>query len=78
MSPEHADEVLGIFRAGIESGQAGIWTLQAGIFPENTASLRLHETMGFRRVGVRERLGFHEFPGRARWRDVVLLERRSS
>jgi L-amino acid N-acyltransferase YncA len=52
---------------------AGIWTLQSGIFPENTASLALHERAGFRRVGVRERLGRHH----GRWRDVVLVERRS-
>jgi L-amino acid N-acyltransferase YncA len=53
---------------------AGIWTLQAGIFPENRASLALHERLGFRVVGVRERLGrFHD----GRWRDVTLLERRS-
>ena len=52
---------------------AGIWTISAGIFPENVASLALHERLGFRRVGVRERLGQH----RGRWRDVVLLERRS-
>ncbi len=52
---------------------AGIWTLQAGIFPENTASLALHRTAGFRTVGTRERMGF----GGGRWRDVVLLERRS-
>ncbi|HEX2316493.1 MAG TPA: GNAT family N-acetyltransferase [Thermomonospora sp.] len=59
------------------SERAGLWTLQAGIFPENTASLRLHEAFGFRRVGVRERLGRHDFGGRTRWRDVVILERRS-
>jgi L-amino acid N-acyltransferase YncA len=52
---------------------AGIWTLQAGVFPENTASLALHRSCGFRTVGVRERLGRHQ----GRWRDVVLLERRS-
>ena len=52
---------------------AGIWTIQAGVFPENTASLGLHERHGFRRVGTRERLGRHG----DRWRDVVLLERRS-
>lgn len=58
-----------------ESEGAGIWTLQAGIFPENSASLRLHESVGFRVVGVRERKGrFHD----GRWRDVVFLERRSS
>ncbi len=55
------------------SEEAGIWTLQAGIFPENAASLALHERAGFRRVGVRERIGRHG----DRWRDVVLLERRS-
>ena len=56
----------------------GIWTLQAGIFPENQASLRLHLKHGFRAVGLREKLGrmeFGEFKGK--WRDVMLLERRS-
>jgi phosphinothricin acetyltransferase len=52
---------------------AGIWTVQAGIFPENAASLALHRRCGFRTVGVRERLGKLD----GRWRDVVLLERRS-
>jgi L-amino acid N-acyltransferase YncA len=56
-----------------ESERAGIWTLQAGIFPENVASVRLHEQCGFRRVGVRERLGRMG----DRWRNVILLERRS-
>jgi L-amino acid N-acyltransferase YncA len=51
----------------------GIWTIQAGIFPENEASLRLHEGCGFRRVGVRERIGRLD----GVWRDVVLLERRT-
>ena len=51
---------------------ADIWTLQAGIFPENVASIRLHERAGFRTVGVRERLGRMH----GRWRDVLLLERR--
>ena len=57
--------------AGAEA--AGIWTVQAGIFPENQASLALHRRCGFRTVGVRERLGKLD----GRWRDVVLLERRS-
>jgi phosphinothricin acetyltransferase len=57
-----------------ESEQAGIWTLQAGIFPENQASIKLHLSSGFRVVGTRERLGSMN----GRWRDVVLLERRSS
>jgi phosphinothricin acetyltransferase len=52
---------------------AGIWTVQAGIFPENTASLALHQRAGFRVIGVRERIGQHH----GRWRDVTLLERRS-
>lgn len=52
---------------------AGIWTIQSGVFPENTASLVLHERAGFRVIGTRERVGRHY----GRWRDVVLLERRS-
>ncbi len=56
------------------SEEAGIWTLQAGIFPENEASIALHRRHGFRPVGIRERLGRHH----GRWRDVALLERRSS
>jgi L-amino acid N-acyltransferase YncA len=52
---------------------AGIWTIQSGVFPENAASLRLHQRAGFRVVGTRERLGCH----RGQWRDVVLIERRS-
>ncbi|MBX6355946.1 MAG: N-acetyltransferase [Micromonosporaceae bacterium] len=56
--------------------EAGIWTIQSGIFPENTASLALHRRAGFRVVGVRERVGRHAAQGN-RWRDVVLVERRS-
>jgi len=52
---------------------AGIWTIQTGIFPENEASLALHERVGFRIVGRRERLGKHN----GVWRDVLMLERRS-
>jgi phosphinothricin acetyltransferase len=56
------------------SEQAGYWTLNAGVFPENEASIGLHKACGFREVGVRERLGrLHGV-----WRDVVLLERRST
>jgi phosphinothricin acetyltransferase len=55
------------------SEEAGVWTLQAGIFPENAASLGLHRACGFRIVGRRERLG--RLAGV--WRDVMLLERRS-
>jgi phosphinothricin acetyltransferase len=58
----------------IESTEAaGIWTIQSGVFPENTASLALHERAGFRTIGTRERVGKHH----GRWRDVLLLERRS-
>jgi L-amino acid N-acyltransferase YncA len=56
------------------SEREGIWTLQAGIFPENVSSIRLHERFGFRSVGVRERLGCLN----GRWRDVLLMERRST
>ncbi|MFF8293141.1 GNAT family N-acetyltransferase [Streptomyces sp. NPDC016309] len=52
---------------------AGIWTIQSGIFPENRASLALHQRAGFRVIGTRERIGRHH----GVWRDVVLLERRS-
>jgi L-amino acid N-acyltransferase YncA len=56
-----------------ESERAGLWTLQAGIFPENVASLALHKACGFREVGRRERIGqMHGV-----WRDTVLMERRS-
>ncbi|MGA2271562.1 MAG: N-acetyltransferase family protein [Bryobacteraceae bacterium] len=57
-----------------DSERHGIWTLQAGIFPENQASIALHQRAGFRVVGVRERLGCQD----GRWRDVVLMERRSA
>jgi L-amino acid N-acyltransferase YncA len=53
--------------------RAGIWTVQSGIFPENTASLSLHERCGFRVVGTREKVGRQH----GVWRDVVLVERRS-
>ncbi len=52
----------------------GLWTIQAGIFAENEASIELHKRCGFRVVGTRERLGQHH----GAWRDVVLMERRSA
>jgi phosphinothricin acetyltransferase len=69
----------GVGRALLEalipaSEAAGIWTLMAGVQAENVASLALHESVGFRRIGVQERIG-RDATGR--WRDVVLLERRS-
>jgi L-amino acid N-acyltransferase YncA len=60
-------------RLVLAAEEAGIWTLQAGIFPENRASLAIHRRCGFRKVGRRERIGKQG----AVWRDVVLLERRS-
>ena len=64
-----------LLRAIIDAAEdSGLWTLQGSVFVENTASLALCESLGFRRVGVRERIG--EMDGR--WRDTVLIERRSS
>jgi L-amino acid N-acyltransferase YncA len=64
-----------LLAALIESAEAaGIWTIQSSVFPENTASLRLHEKAGFRVVGTRERIGCYH----GQWRDTVLLERRST
>lgn len=64
-----------LLAALVESTEAaGIWTIQSGVFPENTASLRLHRQAGFRVVGTRERIGRHH----GEWRDVVLIERRSA
>lgn len=62
------------------SEAGGVWTLQAVIFPENTASLELHERHGFRTVGRRERIGRMppQGPRGGEWRDTLLLERRSS
>lgn len=63
----------------VRSEAAGIWMLQAGIFPENAASLALHAAHGFRTVGRRERLGKMTYgPFAGKWRDTLLLERRSS
>ena len=53
---------------------AGIWTTETGVFPKNTASLRLHQRAGFRIVGTRQGIGCHH----GHWRDVTLLERRST
>ncbi|HEV7938194.1 MAG TPA: GNAT family N-acetyltransferase [Solirubrobacteraceae bacterium] len=74
-----ADSRRGVGRALLDeliraSERAGFWTLQAGIFPENTASIALHEICGFRLIGTHEQLG--QMPD-GRWRDVVLYERRS-
>ena len=63
--------LLSALVASSETG--GVWTLEAGILPENEASVRMHEGCGFRVVGRRERLGRMD----GEWRDVLLLERRS-
>jgi len=63
-----------LLRALIGSTEdAGIWTIQSGIFPENGASLALHHSCGFRTIGTREKVGRHH----GGWRDVILVERRS-
>ncbi len=58
----------------VKAEEAGLWTLQAGIFPENGSSMAIHRKLGFREVGTRRRLG----KLKGVWRDVVLLERRST
>ena len=63
-----------LLEALVQASEAeGLWTLQASIFPENVASVALHKACGFREVGRRERIG----QLRGRWRDTILLERRS-
>ena len=56
-----------------ESESAGLWTLQSGIFPDNTASIRLHEQCGFRTIGYREKIGEKD----GVWKDNIIMERRS-
>jgi L-amino acid N-acyltransferase YncA len=64
-----------LLRALIASTEAaGIWTIQSSLFPENTASVRLHQQAGFRILGTRERIASHH----GRWRDTVIVERRSA
>lgn len=65
---------LQLLRTLVEASEkAGIWTLQAGIFPENIASLALHKACGFTTVGIRKQIGRMN----GRWRDTILMERRS-
>ncbi|MCI0450412.1 MAG: N-acetyltransferase family protein, partial [Chlorobi bacterium] len=76
VSPSHQNKGLGkqlLFALIDESERGGIWMLQASIFPENTASISLHKACGFRKVGIRRKIGFMD----GRWRDTILLERRS-
>lgn len=79
VDPAHTREGVGraLLSALVErSEQAGFWTLVAGIFPENTASIALHLACGFELAGLRKRVG--QMPGGGPWRDVVFYERRSS
>jgi len=77
VDPAHSGKGIGLALLNElvrQSEKEGIWTLQAGIFPENTASLRIHEKAGFRTLGIREKIGKQN----GIWRDTALLERRSS
>ena len=56
-----------------ESEKAGLWTLQSGIFPDNTGSIKLHEKCGFRQIGYREKIGKKD----GIWKDNIIMERRS-
>jgi L-amino acid N-acyltransferase YncA len=76
VDPEHSGKGIGLklLEELVALSEAeGIWTLQAGIFPENIGSLHIHEKAGFRTLGVREKIGKQN----GIWRDTVLLERRS-
>ncbi|RED23266.1 phosphinothricin acetyltransferase [Flavobacterium cutihirudinis] len=77
VDPEHSGKGVGLELLNElvkQSETEGIWTLQAGIFPENIASLRIHEKAGFRILGIREKIGKQN----GIWRDTALLERRST
>jgi L-amino acid N-acyltransferase YncA len=79
VDPDHTREGVGraLLNALVErSEQAGFWTLVAGIFPENTASVALHLACGFEPAGLRKRVG--QMPGGGAWRDVAFYERRSN
>lgn len=76
VSPEYSGKGIGtalLDKLISESGAEGLWTLQAGIFPENNASVHLHKKAGFREVGYREKIGKMKDV----WRDTLLLERRN-
>lgn len=70
-------DLLGAFLRAADD--AGIWTVQSSIFPENSASLALHDRAGFRRIGRRERIALMTYgPWAGQWRDTVLVERRAA
>ncbi len=76
IAPAHRGKKIGeiLLKALVDSSEKhNIWTLQAGLFPENPASLKIHENSGFRIVGYREKIGRQNDV----WRDTLLLERRS-
>ncbi|MCZ2815385.1 GNAT family N-acetyltransferase [Modestobacter sp. VKM Ac-2984] len=80
VAPDAAGRGIGrlLLQALVDSTEAdGIWTIRAAVFPANTASLALHERLGFRVVGRRERIGRRVVDGRSSWHDVLFLERRS-
>ncbi|MDQ0202277.1 L-amino acid N-acyltransferase YncA [Neobacillus ginsengisoli] len=77
VSQIHRGEGIGsaLLKSLVDSSEKnGYWTLQAGIFPENKESIKLHKKFGFREIGRRERIGKMN----GVWRDVILLERRSN
>lgn len=82
VAPEHQGREVGralLSRFVTDADAAGYWTIQSSIFPENTASLRLHEKYGFRVVGRRERIARSQLgPHAGQWRDTVVIERRST
>lgn len=82
IAPEQQGRGIGraLLDAFIEAAEdAGYWTIQASIFPENTASLRLHTQAGFRVIGTRERIARSQRgPHAGQWRDTILIERRST
>ncbi|WP_144795671.1 GNAT family N-acetyltransferase [Microbacterium paludicola] len=79
--PEASGQGIGarLLRAFLElADRAGVWTVQSSIFPENTVSLRLHKSAGFRVVGRRERIAQMSYgPQQGDWRDTILIERRT-
>lgn len=82
VDPERRGEGIGtlLLSAFVDAADAaGYWTIQSSIFPENSASLRLHERAGFRVVGRRERIARSQLGPRAgQWRDTLMVERRSA